>query len=1431
VSETSALSARLIGEIFVARGLVTPEQLERALEIQSEEGGRLGEIIVTEFGVSRVEMAGVLAEQWAEMEKTDREERREVSHDESSPSTPEVAFPPGGGDFDDDQRPLGEIFVDRGYVTSDDLERALVEQQESGRRLGEILVEQGSISRLDLASALAEQWAGMQKLRPPAPKPATPWQQAPPEELVAAQAAARRDDSAELEEVRQALASLEARVRTAETAASDEAAAVPEELAEYTRSLEERVAALETRTPEEQHDAVGVDELRATLAELHARLRVPEERLAGIEEQLAAAAPAEAVEERLRGEIAELGSRLDALTGSLSDTSGLDELRNGLAALDERLQAGGEQVASVGGMVDRLGRALEALGQRIDMVERRAQEMRQQEDAGALGARVDDVAAEVGARLDAVTARLGELEARPVESSRDDAALRELHAALAEVRQQSAAPEARLDELASRLSALESAAHEPRHEHGALDELRGSVSGLEARLAEPVQRVEALERRLEGLGDSGARVDAVAADVAARLDAVTARLDELDARPVEAPRDDAALGELRVALAEVRQLAAAPEARLEEITGRLSALESALHERSHDTAALDELRAGLTEVRHDVAAPLSRLDALEVRLAGLASVDDVEGRLRQGLSEVASRIDALGAAAAAPDALDAVQGEIARLDERLRSDDVRRSELEGAVGGLSRSADDLGGRLRSTEEALAALAHRIEAQPHHHDDVEGLREELTRTEERSSSRLAEISAAIGAQVDALTRRVEELAAAEETGASAAARHLAELRQELTARVDALAAEHARGADVDVLRDDLSHAVARLDTFVTEEQLAGLSTGLPSMEELDGVRGELESLRADLSRAVRFDEAEKLVTGFASEVQGLTERILACEAAAARMPAAGSLEAQIDATIAELEQHLTGVIERSVHEGAGRLAELKAALEGFRAAQVEQHEAVERALHERAGSQELAGLVARVDELGSVAGRLEALEAASGRREDIDAVAERLGQIEARLEGGATQAELNTLAGDLRAQLSAAEDRLGSSSAHVESQLADGAERVETVRAGLERLAGSVEALRSEHSEQEQRVGELVRAATADVRTELDELRAIFTGRDEEHHRLAGQLARRVEELVTGHDAERSGTRERLEELGSGIESLRSAAEALRTELLGEVEASRAGMVDVTDRIDDAARRSAANVAEATAHVQGELDTLATRFEEAEAARGVELDEALRRAESGVDELRTLVEKATASSDGEREAISAELQRISASLGWRLEQLEQALAGGEAHEELRSRIDDVERRLEDEASQREEQTRVTERAVRKGLAALGARLAETDAAYQQAGGALRRSIERLGHAIVEADVRSAERSDEELVELHHRVSTSYVAFAPTAEGYRLIAVDAAPPAVGEVVGLDGQPAPLRVSRVGVSPLPFDTRPCAYLEPATDGNPPSERPLPE
>ena len=82
---------------------------------------------------------------------------------------------PAGPEDSASWRRLGEIFVERGFVTQEELDQALVRQHQTGERLGEALVAQGVISKFELAGALAEQMA---VLGDPAAQSAEPTAQA-----------------------------------------------------------------------------------------------------------------------------------------------------------------------------------------------------------------------------------------------------------------------------------------------------------------------------------------------------------------------------------------------------------------------------------------------------------------------------------------------------------------------------------------------------------------------------------------------------------------------------------------------------------------------------------------------------------------------------------------------------------------------------------------------------------------------------------------------------------------------------------------------------------------------------------------------------------------------------------------------------------------------------------------------------------------------------------------------------------------------------------------------------------------------------------------------------------------------------------------------------------------------------------------------------
>jgi hypothetical protein len=157
------------------------------------------------------------------------------------------------------KRPIGSLFVEKGFVTQEELDDALLEQRESGQRLGEILVERGHVSRIELASVIGDQLGELRLLRggltEGKPEPST---QA---------AAAAGPDTAELEQ------------RLANQAESIDA------LLDRINELEE-VLAESTVTSYE----LRVQELEAELAQSEERRRAAEARLAARPEAAAAEA-------------------------------------------------------------------------------------------------------------------------------------------------------------------------------------------------------------------------------------------------------------------------------------------------------------------------------------------------------------------------------------------------------------------------------------------------------------------------------------------------------------------------------------------------------------------------------------------------------------------------------------------------------------------------------------------------------------------------------------------------------------------------------------------------------------------------------------------------------------------------------------------------------------------------------------------------------------------------------------------------------------------------------------------------------------------------------------------------------------------------------------------------------------------------------------
>ena len=80
-----SVSYRRIGTILVEMEIVTQSQLDSALNEQQHTGRLLGEILVSAYGVSRVDLADALAAQWEEAQSmSEIDEAQGAYHDDGA---------------------------------------------------------------------------------------------------------------------------------------------------------------------------------------------------------------------------------------------------------------------------------------------------------------------------------------------------------------------------------------------------------------------------------------------------------------------------------------------------------------------------------------------------------------------------------------------------------------------------------------------------------------------------------------------------------------------------------------------------------------------------------------------------------------------------------------------------------------------------------------------------------------------------------------------------------------------------------------------------------------------------------------------------------------------------------------------------------------------------------------------------------------------------------------------------------------------------------------------------------------------------------------------------------------------------------------------------------------------------------------------------
>ncbi|MCL2843945.1 MAG: Flp pilus assembly complex ATPase component TadA [Chitinivibrionia bacterium] len=115
--------SRKCGEILLSQGLITEEQLTKAYRTQSLTGQTLGNILIEMGAVSAQDMSAVLGE----LVQVDRKKR------------------------------LGDILIDQGIITQEQLDEGLKQQKTLGKKIGEALIALGFITENKLVDILSAQ--------------------------------------------------------------------------------------------------------------------------------------------------------------------------------------------------------------------------------------------------------------------------------------------------------------------------------------------------------------------------------------------------------------------------------------------------------------------------------------------------------------------------------------------------------------------------------------------------------------------------------------------------------------------------------------------------------------------------------------------------------------------------------------------------------------------------------------------------------------------------------------------------------------------------------------------------------------------------------------------------------------------------------------------------------------------------------------------------------------------------------------------------------------------------------------------------------------------------------------------------------------------------------------------------------------------------
>lgn len=636
------------------------------------------------------------------------------------------------------------------------------------------------------------------------------------------------------------------------------------------------------------------------------------------------------------------------------------------------------------------------------------------------------------------------------------------------------------------------------------------------------------------------------------------------------------------------------------------------------------------------------------------------------------------------------------------------------------------------------------------------------------------------------------------------------------------AEHAaEGAGVSALRGELNGLWERLQAVEEQAELqvepreAVPPAALSTLEE--DLRQRLTAVRDEL--AARTHETAGRQAELAEELAGLTARLDEIAAAQAHIAPPEAVTGAFAAIREEMASKLDALRRKSGDDVAALAARVDDLHAELRTVETTAADPVDvTALTALSGR--LDGLAAEVQRIGVAASveidldgyraELAALveQSSSRHAEHTAALEARVSELHSRTEVTYTREEA---AADFAAIRGLVHDTAAIAGEQRTTDLSALAARIEEVSQALgamgsgDEVAAAVEQVRAELST---RIDTRLGQQASDIAALRFELNAIPRQVDGEWRSVLDHYVAELTEQVSARASLADTSLARIEsEIASLRESAEAAVDATAAARAADAEQTSISLAALAARIDDMPTDQ-----RVLAGLQHELTMLSNRVDGilAGAAGSAE------RVAAHDDVLHTIEASMTSLEQATRTAMST----LRAEMEEQFSSMSGAAAAETAPElvdaNLAARVRLLEERLESEAERAAEQVRVTEKALRKGLASLGDKLAASESAYAMTGNALRESIDRLGYALVEADARVAERTDDATLEARTAIATSYVAFVPSGGGYKLIVVDDTPPQVGDKVRVSGFEKKLVATRIQRSPLPLDTRPCVYLE---------------